>query len=113
MNLTNLGIGILTVLLILFIFKLVERWLIDVFVPHKTRSDGLYQGGESIKSKIRRYRAEFFDFSLYFLILHTVGFLGATVFVLAQPLNFTTFVFGIIIFYTTILVGKSARYKHI
>lgn len=104
--------AVFVILIILAVINLLGSYLADVFVSEsKERRDALYQGGETITSEIRKYRAENFNLTLFFLILHVIGFMGATIFILAtidvSPINYVTIGFGIIIFYTVILVRYS------
>jgi hypothetical protein len=105
-------LAVFIILILIAAINLLGSYLADVFVSEsKERSDALYQGGESITSEIRKYRAENFNLALFFLILHVIGFMGATIYVLAtidhSPLNYVTVGFGIIIFYAVILVRYS------
>ncbi|MHA2251036.1 MAG: hypothetical protein ACXAD7_11780 [Candidatus Kariarchaeaceae archaeon] len=112
MNIEPFVYAIGSIIAVLLIINLLGKYLSDVFVPEtKERATGLYQGGESIKSKIHRYRAENFSLTMFFMILHVIGFMGATIFVLTQtevdPINWTTIGFGGLLFYTIYLVKKS------
>lgn len=112
MNIEPFVYAIGSIITILVIITLLGKYLSDVFVPEKKeRETGLYQGGESIRSKIHRYRAENFSITMFFMILHVIGFMGATIFVLTKtqvnPINWTTIGFGGLLFYTIYLVKKS------
>ena len=104
--------AVFIILILIAAINLLGSYLAQVFVPDsKERRDSPYQGGETITSEIRKYRAENFNLTLFFLILHVIGFMGATIFVLAtidkSPLNYVTIGFGSMIFYTIILVRYS------
>lgn len=112
MNIEPFVYAIGSIITVLLTISLLGKYLSDVFVPEKKeRETGLYQGGESIRSKIHRYRAENFSITMFFMILHVIGFMGATIFVLTKnmvdPINWTTIGFGGILFYTVYLVKKS------
>ncbi len=100
-----IGIG-----LVLFIVYLLELKLSKVLTQTPSRYSKLYQGGELLQPKARRYGISAFNRSIYFLILHVLGFFCATFYVLGyygyKPLNWTTASFFIIIFYTTLLVRR-------
>ena len=104
-------IPIATIALFLVLVYFIEYNFTQVLVPHKERISDLYQGGETIKTKVRRYRTEEFNLSLFYRILHVIGFMGATIFILSSlgkdVINYTTMGFGIILFYTIILVKAS------
>lgn len=106
---------LLSILIILVVIKILEAYLVPVFAPHKERQDKLYQGGEAILSRIRKYRAEDYDLTIFFLILHVIGFLGASLYILnsfgQNPINWVTIAFGAIIFYTIIVVERAIRQR--
>ena len=112
MDLDSIGMAGIAVLIVLVVIRLLGSYLSDVFVKDaKTRDDELFQGGETISSKILKYRAENFELTLFFLILHVIGFMGATLYVLVNmnrsPLNVITLCFGGLLFYIIFLLRNS------
>lgn len=102
-----------SIIIVFIILYYLERQLTTVFAPHKERETGLYQGGERIEATEQKYRAEDFNLTLYFMILHIIGFFASTLYILNQsginPISWTTIGFGAIIFYTILLVRKSTE----
>ncbi len=111
MDLEPISYAIGTIIVVLLFISILGKYLAQVYAPKGERETGLYQGGESIKSRVRRYRAENFSLTMFFMILHVIGFFGATIFVLANlgqdTISWTTIGFGSLLFYTIFLVKKS------
>ena len=104
---TLIVIGISIVILGIY---LLEVKLSKVLTQTPSRYSKLYQGGELLQPKPRRYGISAFNRSIYFLILHVLGFFCATFYVLVyygyRPLNWATILFFVIIFYTSLLVRR-------
>ncbi len=92
------------------IFRLLERFLAIATQIKGPRETTSYQGGENISAGEARYASAIFPYTMYFLILHVLGFLAATIYVLVKldesPFNWATIIFGLLMFYITLLVRK-------
>lgn len=105
---TQILYGLLAILLGISVLKLLQSYLVKVFAPHDHEKTDLYQGGEQIPVKEVRYSSETYVLTTFFLILHVMGFFGATIYVLAingfNPFNWTTIIFGAIVLYSILLI---------
>ena len=105
----------ITILIFLGIFKFLEKFLSLATGIKGQRHTGGYQGGEAIDLNERRYGSEIFPYTMFFMILHVVGFIAATLFIIVKidedPINWASMVFGALILYTTLLIAKGADIK--
>ena len=113
MTLLSLILAILAVLVILLLFYLVEWRVTQVFGVSEDTTTNLYQGGETIRTQERGYQLEKYPVSIFFLLLHVIGFFTATIYVLPlrgyNPLNGMSLIFGAIIIYTVIVIKQGTR----
>ncbi|MCY3411245.1 MAG: hypothetical protein INQ03_06350 [Candidatus Heimdallarchaeota archaeon] len=97
----------------LLLFKAIEKFL-SLYTGIKTErvSEG-YQGGERMPVTESRYATTIFPISMLYLVLHVLGFIAATIYVLVaanvSPLNWTTLFFGILMLYTIILIRRGMK----
>lgn len=103
--------ALLSIILIMVIFYLLEAFLNVGSNVQQDRKSNLYQGGEIIGAKDRRYANTIFFYVLFFLILHVLGFLWATTYSLNQVgeelLNWTTFGFGVLTTYIILMIRST------
>jgi len=92
----------------LFLFWVIEKFLSLTTKITSSREMPIYQGGEDVDIKESRYASKIFPFTTYFLILHVVGFISATIFVLIEagydPINWTTVFFSLSTVYTVLVL---------
>ncbi|MHA2276467.1 MAG: hypothetical protein ACXAC2_11895 [Candidatus Kariarchaeaceae archaeon] len=100
--------GSLAIFTFLIILYILERFLNVGSQVQQNRKSNLYQGGEIINAKDRRYATTIFFYVLFFLILHVIGFLWATTFSLnlmnEDMLNSTTLGFGVLTSYIILMI---------
>ena len=90
-----------------------EHYLRKVYAPHDFRLSNLYQGGESISTRVRGYHMNHVSLTVFFLVLHIIGFFGATLAVLSSDginlINWTTITFGAIVILAVSFMAQSSR----
>lgn len=113
MNLVAVTLALLSIVIVLGALTILERYLRTVFAPHDSRVTPLYQGGESIETRERGYEMDSINLTMYFMILHVVGFFGASLYILdlsgINPFNWVSLGFGAIIFYTVLFISRISR----
>ena len=103
---------VILIVLIIFTFgiDLIGNYLSKHFSPQGERITSIYQGGEKLPPTENRYETESYYFTFYFMILHVIGFIIATMMILPKlginTLNFATAWFWFFSIYTIYMIKK-------
>ncbi len=99
---------IATIITMLLLFWIIEKFLSLATGIKEGRVAEVYQGGEDVEVKESRYASRMFPYTIYFLILHVIGFISATIFVLVKsginPFNWATGFFTLVMLYTILMI---------
>lgn len=113
MILDTFFIILIAILIIVLIIKGLQLTITTIAKTSKDRYYNIYQGGEIIKARNRRYYSNLYTLIILFLILHVIVFLIASIALiqLNTSIGFEIMVFLIIFVYTIIIIRKGVNYS--
>lgn len=111
MDSNDVIIALACIIIMYVILMVIEKEVASTLIAKHGRISDLYQGGELVEPIERRYRLADFDLNIYFMILHVIGFFGASLFILIkyqyEPLSWLTISFGGLILYTILIIRQA------
>lgn len=113
MIIESLSLIIINILFVLFIIKFLQYLISSQADTVSDRYHSIYQGGENIKAKFRRYSSNLYILVAIFLILHIIVFFILTL-ALVNNLNDSIFEIGFfmsILIYTILIIRKGVNYS--
>ena len=113
MLLETLFLIVINILVFIFIIKLIQLLITKIANTSEDRFHTIYQGGELLQAKNRRYYSNLYVLIILFLILHIIVFLIATLALIEINSNVAVelVIFLLLFVYTIIIIRKGVNYS--
>ena len=113
MMLESLFIILINILIILILLKIIQILVSKLAKTSKDRIHTIYQGGELLQARQRRYQSNLYTLIVLFLILHVMVFMIASIALVQMNLTiaFEMIIFLVIFVYTIIIIRKGVNYS--
>ena len=103
---------ILNIVILVAIIKIIQRLVSNLAHTSKPMFHNIYQGGELLQAKNRKYQSNLYPLFVIFLILHVFVFLLISLVFINIKDNLPILALFIIIFiYTVVLIRKGVDYS--
>ena len=104
---------IINIGIIITLIRIIQIWVSKIAKTSKDRFHSIYQGGEILEAKNRRYQSNLYILIILFLILHIIVFLVSTLALINITTNIAIeLIFFLIVFvYTVIIIRKGVNYS--
>ena len=113
MLLETLFLVIINIVIILVLLKVLQTVVSHIAKTSEDRFHTIYQGGELLEAKNRRYYSNLYILIILFLILHIIVFLISTIALvsISSDIALTMIIFLLAFLYTVLIIRKGVNYS--
>ena len=109
----SLFIIVINIGIVILLIKVIQLWVSRLAKTSKDRFHSIYQGGEILEAKNRKYQSNLYVLIILFLLLHIIVFLISTLALIEITTNIAIelIFFTLIFLYAIIIIRKGVNYS--